>query len=72
MEDLEKRLDSPDWKQWIPIYGVFKMEKDLKEGKPTFYPSKNFYMHVGFGAYHYFSLAATIIGIGEAMLYFSN
>lgn len=33
-EILEKRL-KPDWKQWIPVTGVFKMFKDKREGKPN-------------------------------------
>ena len=33
-ETLEKRL-KPDWRQCIPVIGVFKMFKDKREGKPN-------------------------------------
>ena len=36
-ESLEERLDEkPDWKQWIPVYGIYQIKRDLDEGKPTF------------------------------------
>jgi len=33
-ESLEETLDKPDWKQWLPIYGIYQMKRDLNEGKP--------------------------------------
>lgn len=33
-ESLEGKL-KPDWKQWIPIYGIYQTEKDFDEGKPV-------------------------------------
>lgn len=35
MESLEGRVQKPDWRQWIPIYGLFPMAKAYEEGKPT-------------------------------------
>ena len=25
----------PDWKQWIPIYGIYKTGRDADNGKPS-------------------------------------
>jgi len=33
-ESLEKKLEKPDWKQWLPIYGIYQMKKDVAKGKP--------------------------------------
>jgi len=33
---LEKNKN-PDWKQWIPIYGVYQIIKDALNDKPSLY-----------------------------------
>ena len=30
-----KYKDKPDWRQWIPIYGIYKSIKDDSNGKPS-------------------------------------
>jgi len=38
VEALQHRTrikESVDWRQKVPLYGIFKMHKDRKEGKPT-------------------------------------
>ena len=31
----EEKWNTPDWKQWIPIYGVFQLIKDERRNKPS-------------------------------------
>lgn len=33
-ESLERKLDNPDWKQWLPLCGPFIAVKDAFQGKP--------------------------------------
>ena len=35
MESLEKRLEKPDWKQWLPFWGIYQIEKDSSNNKPS-------------------------------------
>ena len=35
METLESKIGKPDWKQWLPVYGHFKLRKDEAAGKPV-------------------------------------
>ncbi|MCH7568035.1 MAG: hypothetical protein IIA87_01305 [Nanoarchaeota archaeon] len=35
-ESLERKLDKPDWKQWLPVYGVYQGIRDARNGKPNF------------------------------------
>lgn len=32
---LERKLGKPDWKQWIPFFGIYQLEKDLSKNNPT-------------------------------------
>lgn len=34
-QTLDHKLERPDWKQWMPISGVFAARKALSLGKPT-------------------------------------
>jgi hypothetical protein len=34
MDSLEKKLEKADWKQWLPIYGLYQLHQDSKAGKP--------------------------------------
>ena len=61
MKSLERNLEKPDWKQWLPLWGVYQIEKDLSENNPTIldeeYGSK---MLVGAIAVHaLYAMAAT-------------
>ncbi len=31
----ETRTARPNWKQWIPIYGIYQVYRDLRNEKPT-------------------------------------
>jgi len=57
----------PDWKQWIPIYGLFKGAKEELRGKPTILdnPTNNLNGYVkSFGAFYYHVITAEGILIG--------
>jgi hypothetical protein len=32
---LLEETDKPDWKQWLPVYGIYKMIADGFKRKPT-------------------------------------
>ena len=34
-EQLERKLEKLDWKEWLPIYGIFQAKKDLFADKPS-------------------------------------
>ncbi|MCK4553071.1 hypothetical protein KAT80_02615 [Candidatus Pacearchaeota archaeon] len=34
-ESLERKLESPNWKQWLPVYGIYQVIKDKLGDKPT-------------------------------------
>lgn len=34
-ETLEGKVGKPDWKQWLPVYGTFRVIKDKLTNKPT-------------------------------------
>ncbi len=33
--NLETEIEKPDWKQWLPLYGLYKVKVDNREDKPT-------------------------------------
>ncbi|MBI4152613.1 hypothetical protein HY495_02785 [Candidatus Woesearchaeota archaeon] len=33
--DLEEKVEKPDWKQWLPVYGTNQAIKDYNAGKPV-------------------------------------
>ena len=47
----------PNWKQWIPIYGVYKIHKDDLESKPSYLYDDNV------ATYHAASAAVVVIGL---------
>ena len=49
-ESLEKKVD---WKQWIPVYGIYQIKRDLDKGKPTFNMSN---------IYHAISTVGIVVG----------
>ena len=34
-ETLKKKLDKPNWKQWLPVYGIYQNIKDALNDKPN-------------------------------------
>ena len=34
MESLEHKIETPNLKQWLPIYGLYQLHLDSKAGKP--------------------------------------
>lgn len=53
-----KKNKNLDWKQWIPIYGVYQIIKDVLGDKPTFFDCVDPYTFsgatrmVGVSTYH--------------------
>ena len=35
METLESKIGKPDWKQWLPVYGLYQVMRDNLKGKPS-------------------------------------
>jgi len=33
-EDLERRIGNPDWKQYLPIYGMYQIRRDYSRNRP--------------------------------------
>ncbi len=69
-ESLEKKLDKPDWKQWLPIWGVYQIVKDGVNGKPSIIinrteqgvePAKP---RVFFGSMAYQAASVLVVGAG--------
>ncbi len=65
----KNRGEYPDWKQWMPVYGIYQIQKNVKNNKPTiFYNSKNpknsdGYAEATIAIYHAVSLAPTFSGL---------
>lgn len=38
---LEQKTEKADWKQWVPIYGIYKAYKDSNEDKPSIMTTSN-------------------------------
>ncbi len=58
---LEQRTETPDWKQWIPVYGIVRAEVDARKGKSSIgLDSENHPLRfLGSALYH----ATTTVGI---------
>ena len=54
---------NPDWKQWIPVYGIYRVVKDAKEGKPSLADGKNYPERVS-SFYH-----GIVISVGLGLIY---
>ena len=33
MESLERKMEKPGWKQWLPFGGIYQVEKDSSDNK---------------------------------------
>lgn len=34
-QSLKRKLDKPDWKQWLPVYGIYRTIKDVRNDRPS-------------------------------------
>ena len=72
---LEQRAESPDWKQWIPVYGIYKAIADAKANKPSIAQSfegdhdARFYLSA---FYHSTTTIGVIIGAIETLDYLTK
>ncbi len=60
-----ERQEKPDWKQWIPVYGIIQIAQDTKRNKPTIMDgNRSRCILYGSAFYHgFFSTVATYSGI---------
>jgi hypothetical protein len=62
-ESLERKLEEPDWKQWLPVYGLIQTLRDIHNGKPTILENSEFTKGLGFFGYQVVSPTTIIYGI---------
>ena len=55
-ESLERKLDRPDWKQWLPVYGIYQVKKDIFDNKPTVIDREFSASWIGSGIYQAVSI----------------
>jgi len=60
-DSLEQRSNKPDWKQWLPVYGIHQINKDHSKDKPLIIDQNMFSFSASL-AYHAVSTVATISG----------
>ncbi len=67
IEDKTVEQSKPDWKQWIPFYGIYKITSDDDKGKPTiwdkFSSNNNPFSLKGFEALMYHPIVDTALGL---------
>ena len=58
---------NPDWKQWIPVYGIYQSTKDNRNGKPSLYGNMENHSIRYWGSiiYHSITSGATLGFISE-------
>ncbi len=61
MENVKIEEENPDWKQWIPVYGVGRAIKDYWIEKPSVVNYKNHLLRFGISAIYQGVTTATII-----------
>jgi len=66
-ESLESKLDKPDWKQWLPIWGAHQIVKDGMDGRPTIIYNESegrikFGLGLGSALYQAVSIATAVVG----------
>jgi len=63
-ESLETRLERPNWKQWLPVYGVYSMIKDGLNNGPFVGDSKTSpKVDWGYGIYQSISIITLTLGV---------
>ncbi len=52
-EQENSENENPNWKVWIPIYGLYQTIKDTWDGKPSLvYENNNETKFIAYGIYH--------------------
>ena len=61
-QSLESKLEKPDWKQWIPIFGLYEVSKANIKGAPAINENMIDHPIIYFGGmiYHAMITAGTI------------
>lgn len=60
--ELEGTLKRPNWKQWLPIYGVHQIKKDYFAGRPTVIDKEKGLSYNGSALYQAISIVAAYSG----------
>lgn len=61
-QNLEKELEKPDWKQWIPVYGLSRIYRAEIDGAPSISDENYPIRCSGSCAYHGITAATAIVG----------
>ena len=61
--NLEQKAEKIDWKQWLPVYGIYQARKDLETDKPNIFQISSDAKYLGGLFYHGFSGAGIVGGL---------
>ena len=65
-ESLENKLE-PDWRQWFPFYGMFRIKKALENNEPIILENLGLERYQGSVIYH---IGVTMMPTFAAAIYF--
>ena len=65
---LEKKAEKANWKQWLPVYGIFKAYKDSNEDKPSIMTTSNDLVFFGNAV----SQAISVVSAGHGLYYLAE
>ena len=63
MNDLENKIGKPDWKQYVPVYGIYRAISDDKKGLPSIVQSEG--VQIMSAAYHGTIIGGAILSLVE-------
>ncbi len=68
-DDSAKEGQKPDWKQWLPVYGIYKIRKDSEHAKPVIMDSKGSPRDILIGTYHLLSGISVTLATAAGIAY---
>ena len=63
-KSLEKKLEKINWKEFLPIIGIYYVKKDFKKNKPTISQEKYLKLWKGYIVYQGLSIEGSLLGVG--------
>ncbi|MBR9683872.1 hypothetical protein GOV03_05020 [Candidatus Woesearchaeota archaeon] len=73
MENLESEVQKPNWKQWLPLYGVKQILKDDEAGKPLIIGKEEHSVrYCATGLYHSLFVMPLTLGVLASAAYGIN
>jgi len=71
---LENKVgqEKPDWKQWLPLWGMYQVNKDAKNGKPTIMDDENSWKYNLSIVHQAISFTASYAGLYYAFPYLAD